>query len=85
MKVTIKSVIRSSHSDFECFEDQQVIFRVGNTLCIKEIGKADSEFICLNKHMDKMLTFKPMTNRKGVFTAEKIGKDIELTMYTLSG
>jgi hypothetical protein len=41
MKLKIKSVLKSTHSEFECFEDQQIIFRSGNTLCIKEIGKPD--------------------------------------------
>ena len=85
MKVTIKSVIKTSSSEFECFEDQQILMRVGNTLCIKEMGKSESEFICLNRHMDKLLTFRASSNKKAVFTAEKIGKEIELAMYSLSG
>jgi|JI10StandDraft_1071094.scaffolds.fasta_scaffold1268166_1 hypothetical protein len=85
MKVSIKSVIKSSFPSFECFEDQQAIFRVGNTICIKEIGKAECQFICLNKHMDKLFGFRAMTNRKGVFTAELVAGDVELAMYGLGG
>lgn len=85
MKVTIKSVIKTSYSQFECFEDQQIIFRAGNSLAIKEIGRPDAEFIPLSYSMQTLLDFKPMTNKRGVFTAEKIAKDIELAMYALNG
>jgi uncharacterized protein YjaG (DUF416 family) len=85
MKVTIRSVIRTAYTQFECFEDQQIIFRAGRTLCIKEIGKSEADFICLSKHMDKLFTFAATTNKKGAFTAEKVGKDIELALYSLHG
>ena len=67
MKVTIKSAIRSLCNDFECFEDQQMIFQVGNTICIRELGRLDSEFICLSTAMDELLAFTGMNNRKGIF------------------
>ncbi len=69
MKLAVKSVIRSTEPHFECFDDQQVLFRAGNNLCLKTMSKADSDFIFLDKNINKLYTFKPYTNRKGVFTA----------------
>lgn len=39
MKVKIKSVLKTTHHEVESFDDQQIMTRSGNTLCIKEIGK----------------------------------------------
>lgn len=69
MKLSIKSVIRSSYSHFECFDDNQILFRAGNTLCLKTIAKPDSDFIYLDKNISKLYTYKPFTNKKGIFTA----------------
>ena len=69
MKVTIKSAIKTSPSNFECFEDQQFIFQASNTLCIRELGKPESEFINLHKNIEKLYSFRAMSNKKGVFTA----------------
>jgi hypothetical protein len=69
MKLAIKSVIRTTYDQFECFEDQQLLYRAGNTLCLKTINKFDSEFICLDKNITKLFTYKPFTNKKGVFAA----------------
>ena len=69
MKLSIKSVIRSSYPHFQCFDDQQLLFRAGNTLSIKTLGKPDSDFIFLDKNMHKLYAYKPFTNKKGVFTA----------------
>lgn len=85
MKVNIQSIIKSTPLIFECFDDQQIIFEVGNTLCLREFGRPDCQFVCLNKHMERLLSFKAMTNRKGVFTAEMTEGEIELAVYSLGG
>lgn len=85
MKVSLHSVIKTSETHFECFEDQQIIFRAGNTLCIRELGKAESEFIPLSRHIDRLYAFRATNSRKGAFTAERNGKEIELAMYGLTG
>jgi len=83
MKLSIKSVIKTSYPHFECFEDQQILFRAGNTLCLKTIGKPDADFISLDRNLHKLYAYKPFTNRKGVFTAEKVAKEIHIASYSL--
>jgi hypothetical protein len=85
MKLVIRTVLKSSAHDFECFEDQQIIFPCGNTLCVKEVGKNEAEFICLSKHLQHLYSFKPATNRKGVFTAERADNIVEIALYNLAG
>ena len=85
MKVTVKSVLKSSDEGFECFEDQRIAFRAGNMLCIKEIDRGDGFFIPLQKQIDRLYCFKVASNRKSIFVAEKHGDDIQLGQYWLSG
>lgn len=68
MKLKIKSVLKTSDKKIDCFDEQQIIIKLGNTLCIKEIGKNEAEFICLTPQLTYLYDFKPSTNRKGVFT-----------------
>ena len=74
MRVAIRSVLKSNYSHFQCFSDQQVIFRAGHNICIKTIGKPECEFIPLRKNIDKIYSFQAMTSCKGVFTAEQAGR-----------
>ena len=84
MKVGIKSVLRSSSAGFECFEEQQILFRAGNQLCIREIGRGECQFISLQRHIDALYDYKVANNRKGVFTAEKHGDNVEVCHYSLT-
>ena len=85
MKVKIKSVLKTAYHDVECFDEQQIVTRSGNTLCIKEIAKNECEFVCLNSELRHLYSFKPSTNRKGIFTAEKTTNSIDLAYYSLRG
>jgi hypothetical protein len=73
MKVSVKSVLKTSDLQLECLEDQRIVFRAGNMLCVREIDRGDCQFITLQKHIDHLYNFKVSANRKGVFVAEKHG------------
>jgi hypothetical protein len=85
MKVSVKSVLKSSDHEFECFEDQRVIFRAGNMLCMREIERGEGKFIALQSHIDRLYSFKVATNRKTIFVAERHGEDMQLCQYGLNG
>jgi hypothetical protein len=85
MKVQLRTALKSQEGqDFECFDEQQVLFPCGNNLCVKEVGRNEAEFISLSKHLTQLLAFKPATNKKGVFTAERTYFGVEVAFYTLS-
>lgn len=82
MRVKVKSILKSSDCSFECFEEQQVMFRCGNMLCVREAGKPDCEaVIFLSKQLQHLFSFKPATNKKGVYTAERTAQALEIAHY----
>ena len=85
MQVKLSSVIKTSYADFDCFDEGRYIFRAGNALCVKDIAKNETSFICISKHITHLFAFKPMTNCKGVFTAERHPHAIEIAQYTMGG
>jgi hypothetical protein len=78
-------VLKSSSSEFECFEDQQIVFRAGNTLCVKEVGRNECQFICLHSELQQLYAFKPANSKKAIFTAERAANQLLIVQYLLEG
>jgi hypothetical protein len=51
-------------------------------LCVREAGKPDCEaVIFLSKQLQQLFAFKPATNKKGVYTAERTPQALEIAHY----
>ena len=72
MRVKLKSILRTTDTLFEPFEENQYIFHSGATLAVKEFHKPSAKFIHLTKQLTHFYNFKPTPNNKGCFVAEKV-------------
>lgn len=83
MKIKVLSVLKTSETEFDCFEDSSVVYACGSTLCIKELGSTQCEFIGLGPKMTKLFAFKTAVDFKSILTAEMTIDGLRVSNYGL--